>query len=81
MPQDALSKAWELAETAEVFVSVGTSAVVYPAAHLPVLAKERGAFLAEVNPNPTPISELADLVVRSSAAKALPEALNALKER
>ncbi len=79
LPEEALSQAWALAQTAEVFLSIGTSAVVFPAAHLPVLAKERGAFLVEVNPEPTPVSEMADLVVRERAGKFLPEVLNALK--
>ena len=57
---------------ADVFLVVGTSAVVYPAADFPVMAKRRGAPLIEINPDETALSEIADVVVRASAGVALP---------
>src|SRR5690606_2368179 len=42
LPEAALAEAYAAAERADVFLSVGTSAVVYPAAHLPVYAREQG---------------------------------------
>jgi NAD-dependent deacetylase len=51
---------------------VGPSALVQPAASLPLLAQQNGATVVEFNPQPTPISEAVDEVVRKPAAVALP---------
>ncbi len=51
---------------------IGTSGVVYPAAALPGLAKENGAWVVEINPQPTPLSNLADTILRAAAGEALP---------
>jgi NAD-dependent deacetylase len=59
---------WEAAATAagraDVFLSIGTSAIVYPAASLPALAKRSGAYLVEINPEPTPLTHSADEFLR-----------------
>jgi NAD-dependent deacetylase len=52
---------------------IGTSAVVHPAATLPVIAKQAGARLVEMNLTNTPISPLADLTLRGPAGQMLPE--------
>jgi NAD-dependent deacetylase len=73
------SRAWEdasaAADRAEVILVVGTSAVVYPAA---ALAMRRDAFIAEINPEATAISDRVDCVVRGTAAESLPRILEAL---
>lgn len=51
---------------------IGTSALVYPAASLPELAKEAGAYVCEVNPERTPLSELCDEVLTGAAGEILP---------
>lgn len=53
---------------ADLFFCVGTSFTVQPAAHLPVWAKDAGAIMVEVNPHPTPFSEVADCSIRSGAS-------------
>lgn len=55
----------------ELFISIGTSGAVYPAAELPLVAKQAGAKLVEVNPEPTPLSGIYDVTFRSSATEAL----------
>jgi NAD-dependent deacetylase len=55
----------------DLFLVVGTSALVYPAASLPWAAKQAGARLVEINPDPTPLSDLADCVLRGPAAEVL----------
>jgi NAD-dependent deacetylase len=72
LPEAALIAAGEAAVECDVFLSVGTSSVVYPAAGLVRVAKEHGARVIEVNPEPTPLSSTADVVVRASAGAALP---------
>ena len=54
-----------------VFISIGTSASVFPAAHMPVYAQQAGAYLIEINPEETPLSHMYHLTMRSSASEAL----------
>ncbi len=72
IPRDALEECYRQAALADLFLVVGTSAVVYPAAEFPVMAKRRGVPLIEINPEPTPLSQIADVVVRASAGIAIP---------
>ena len=78
LPQKALSEAQEAAATCEVFFSIGTSAVVEPAASLPYIAKGNGAYLIEVNTERTPLSEHADEVIIGKAGETLPYLIMAL---
>jgi NAD-dependent deacetylase len=80
LPEHVLDKAFEIAHTSKICFSVGTSAVVYPAATLPEVCKRRGGVLIEINPQETPLSSIADFVLRESAASALPKIAKALKE-
>ena len=59
----------------DLLVSVGTSAVVYPAADLPRLALSRGATCVEINPEETPLSPLCTHCLRGSASEMLPRLL------
>ena len=61
------------ATACDVFLTVGTSSVVYPAAGLVDEARRRGAFTAEVNMEPTPASSLVDLGILGGAEAVLPE--------
>jgi len=72
LPREAIERAFQMARECEIFFSIGTSAVVEPAASLPRIAKRSGAFLIEINPNATPVSEIADVVVRGKAGEVLP---------
>jgi NAD-dependent deacetylase len=56
----------------DLFISIGTSAVVYPAAGFPKIAKQYGATCIEINPEPTELSCLYDLAIRQAAGTALP---------
>ncbi len=80
IPADALNEGYRQAASADVFLSVGTSAVVYPAADFPVVAKRHGAPLIEINPNETALSEIADIVIRESASVALPALVEELAQ-
>lgn len=75
IPRDALASCYEQAQRADAVLLVGTSAVVYPAAEFPVIAYRRGARLIEVNPQPTPLTELCSAVLRAPAGAALPRLL------
>lgn len=77
LPEAAWERAAVAAASAEVFLVVGTSALVQPAASLPLLGKQKGACLVEINPFPTPLSEWADFVLTGKAG----EVLGALRGR
>ena len=72
---DILESAMEAADAAEVCLVVGTSALVHPAASLPLLTKESGGVVVEVNTEPTPLTEIAQLSLRGRAAEVLPRLL------
>ena len=55
----------------DLCIAVGTSALVQPAASLPLMAKEADALLVEINPDATPLSPHADITVRQPASAAL----------
>jgi NAD-dependent deacetylase len=72
LPEEAVKAAFEAARAADVVVVVGTSSLVYPAAALPQVARAAGAFVIEINPEPTPLTPLADVSLRGPAAALLP---------
>lgn len=74
LPEAVWQRAARAAERADVILVVGTSARVYPAAAL-ATSMNSGAYVAEINPDATAMSERCDAVVRRGAAEALPEVL------
>ncbi len=73
LPVDALQAAQQAAATAEVFFSIGTSALVYPAAELPFTALAAGAMVVEINPQPTPLSPHVSFSLNGPAGIILPQ--------
>ncbi len=72
LPVDVLGKAQKAAESCELFLAVGSSLVVEPAASLPIHAKQFGAKLIIINRTETPLDRFADLVMRDEIGKVLP---------
>ncbi|HEX4882886.1 MAG TPA: NAD-dependent deacylase [Casimicrobiaceae bacterium] len=77
LPVDALAAAEDAARACDLLLVVGTSGEVYPAAALPQDAKAAGATIVEVNPSATPLSGLADHVLRAPSGVALPALVRA----
>jgi len=75
LPEAGIARAFTAAEQADLFLCVGTSAVVYPAAMVPQTALESGATVVEINPEETPLSTLVHLSLRGTAADLLPQVL------
>ncbi len=75
LPAEALHAAFGAAESCDLFFVVGTSALVQPAAWLPVIARRRGAYVVEVNLEPTPLTSLAHESHQGKAGALLPELL------
>ena len=71
MPPEAMERAEELTRSADLFLAVGSSLVVWPAAGFPLMAKRNGAALVIINREPTEFDELADLVVRNDIGDTL----------
>jgi NAD-dependent deacetylase len=71
LPVHALEGAFEAARGCDVFLVIGTSGVVQPAASLVDVAKEYGARIVEINPNQTDLTHLADVVLRAPCRTAL----------
>ena len=71
MPVEAMQRSEELTTSCDLFLAVGSSLVVWPAAGFPLMAKRNGAALVIINREPTEFDELADLVVRNDIGDAL----------
>jgi len=71
MPQEEMRRAEIATLAADLFIVLGSSLVVYPAAAFPELAKRNGAVLAIVNREPTGLDELADLVIHQGIGDTL----------
>ena len=79
LPREALERAFQAATRCDAFFSIGTSGLVEPAAALPRFAKRAGAFVAEINPEETPLSAIADVVLRGRSGVVLPELAKELR--
>ena len=77
LPADALAAADAAARACEVFLCIGTSSVVYPAAALPQAALQAGAVVVEINRDATPLSGIATHSFRGAAGELLPALVDA----
>ena len=73
MPAAAVARAFELARAADLMLVVGSSLVVFPAAEVPLVAARAGVPIVLINAEPTPIDELAEVVIHGRAGEVLPE--------
>lgn len=71
MPDAEMRRATELAQHCDLFLAIGSSLVVWPAAGFPVLARNCGARLVIVNNEPTDQDDIADLVIRHDIGETL----------
>ena len=71
MPEDAMRRAQELTQACDLFLAIGSSLVVWPAAGFPLAAKRNGARLVIINRDETEFDEIADLVVRDDIGTTL----------
>jgi NAD-dependent deacetylase len=78
LPPGVLEAATQAARTCQAFFSIGTSALVHPAASLAYTAKNCGALLVEVNPEPTPLTPNVDFFLQGKSGKLLPELVQAV---
>jgi NAD-dependent deacetylase len=77
LPMDAFNRSLEASQTCDVFFSIGTSTVVYPAASLPYEALSSKATVVEINPQPTPFTPHATISFQGPAGMILPAIVKA----
>jgi NAD-dependent deacetylase len=78
IPESCLENAYNAARNCDVFLSVGTSSLVYPAAGLVDVARDAGAVLVEINPEPTAIADRVDFALAGRSGDVLPDLVNRL---
>lgn len=76
---DVIHQAFEVAESCDFMIVVGSSLVVTPAAEIPLKAKQCGARLAIINKDSTPLDHLADYAIHDAAGKVLSQIIHSIK--
>ena len=71
MPEEAMQRATEFAQHCDLFIAIGSSLVVWPAAGFPLMARNCGARLVIINREPTDQDDVADLVIRHDIGETL----------
>jgi NAD-dependent deacetylase len=80
LPDGVFEKATNAAQRCELFFTIGTSAVVYPAAGLPLTAREHGAYIVEINMERTEISNIVNETFLGKAGEILPELISIMEQ-
>jgi NAD-dependent deacetylase len=80
LPQLVLQEAFRASERCELFLTVGTSGLVYPAAGLPLRAREHGAYVVEINTEPTELSHRCSETLHGKAGEILPKLLDLMSD-
>jgi NAD-dependent deacetylase len=79
MPTAEVEKAVRLSRACDLFLAVGSTLLVQPAAHMPYFARENGAFMAIVNLSETPCDDIFDVRILDKAGRVLPRIVDALE--
>jgi len=80
MPVAEVEKAVELSRQSDFFMVVGSTLLVQPAAHMPIYAKDGGAYLAIVNLSETPCDQMCDALIQEKAGAALQAIVDAVEQ-
>lgn len=80
LPAGALERAYEATRSCDLFFTVGTSGFVQPAASLPPTARQHGAFVVEINIEPTELTFIVDQHFRGKSGEVLPAIVDKIKE-
>jgi len=80
LPERAITAALDASRECDLMLVAGTAAVVQPAASMPLMAKQAGAFVIEINTEFTPISPYVDLTLQGKAGAMMPQMVSALRD-
>ena len=82
IPPHHLERSHQLVARCNVLLVIGTSATVQPAAMMPLLARETGSLVIEINPEPTPLTgRVSDYLIQGSAGSVLDDILSCIEKR
>jgi NAD-dependent deacetylase len=81
MPEKETTEAQHRSRRSDVYIVAGSSLVVYPAADMPMLAKQSGADLIIINLGETPLDDYADVLIRSKAGETMKRLVERVKEK
>ncbi len=81
LPREELEYAFDISSRCDTFLIVGTSGLVQPASHLPLLAKRSGAKLIEINVKESALTGLADIFLQGRSGEILPDIINEMNAR
>ena len=82
IPHDALVRSQQVSAACDVMLVIGTSAMVQPASTMPFIAKDNGAVIIEINPEPTPLTpRISDLALLGGAGSIMPRLIQAIRRR
>ena len=81
LPEETLREATRRANHCDLLIVVGSSLVVYPAAYMPLYAKQTGAGLVIVNLSATPADKIADIVIHASAGEVMGRIMAEVRQR
>ena len=79
LPQETLREATRRSQNCDLFIVIGSTLVIYPAAYMPTYAREAGARLAIVNLTPTPLDHYATVVIRGKAGDIMPKVMERVR--
>jgi NAD-dependent deacetylase len=79
LPQGTLEEAIRRAQNCDLFIVIGSTLVIYPAAYIPTYAREAGAKLAIVNLTPTPFDHYAEVVIRGKAGETMSKVMERVR--
>ena len=82
IPTEAMVRSQQISSGCDVMLVVGTSAMVQPAASMPFIARDNGARVIEINPEPSPLTgRISNLPLMGDAGRIMPQLVEAVKER
>ncbi len=80
LPEKELEKAFQVSRQCDLFFAVGSSGIVQPAASLPITARTQGAFVVEINVEPTDLTYIVDEHLNGKSGEIMPAIVNKIKE-
>ena len=79
LPQETLQEAIRRAQNCDLFIVIGSTLAIYPAAYIPTYAREAGASLAIVNLTPTPFDQYASVIIRGKAGEIMSRVMEKIR--
>jgi len=79
LPEETLREATRRSQNCELFIVIGSTLIIYPAAYMPTYARDAGARLAIVNLTPTPLDHYATVVIQGEAGEIMPKVMERVR--